>query len=241
MKNNKPIVIFGLGKISDVVYQHIVRDQSFQVLAFTCDRQWLDQESLSSGRHQGLPVIAFEDLESLYPPASVDIIIAIGYQNLNASRVQKCTEAKARGYHLASYVSPRADYGHWLDIGENCVILDGVGIQPGARIGNNVFIWNNSLIGHHATVEDDCWIAAGVTIGGSTTLGERSFVGLNATLGGEIVVGRDNLLGAAALILKNTEDKSVFIAPGTEKFRLDSPTFLRMTSLPAMRNGKKRD
>ncbi|MFZ6872707.1 transferase [Undibacterium sp. Di27W] len=241
MKNMKPIVIFGLGKISDVVYQHIVRDQSFQVLAFTCDRQWLDQATIDEGTHQGLPVIAFEDLEKTYPPESVDMIIAMGYQNLNASRLQKCAEAKARGYHLVSYVSPKADHGQWLNIGENCVILDGVGIQPCASIGNNVFIWNNALIGHHSTIKDDCWIAAGVTIGGSTTLGERCFVGLNATLGGEITVGADNLLGGASLILKNTSDKSVFIAAGTEKFRLDSPTFLRMTSLPAMGSGQKKE
>ncbi|MFZ6658618.1 transferase [Undibacterium sp. TJN19] len=241
MKNVKPIVIFGLGKISDVVYQHIVRDQSFQVVAFTCDRQWLDATASEDGRHQGLPIVAFEDLEKTYPPEAVDMIIAIGYQNLNASRLQKCNAAKAKGYQLVSYVSPKADHGHWLEIGENCVILDGVGIQPGAEIGNNVFIWNNALIGHHSTISNDCWIAAGVTIGGSTTLGERCFVGLNATVGGEIVIGADNLLGGAALILKSTDDKSVFIAPGTEKFRLDSPTFLRMTSLPAMGSRQKRD
>ena len=95
------------------------------------------------------------------------------------------------------------------------------------------------LIGHHSSVADHCWIAAGATIGGVATLGERCFVGLNATIGGELSIGADSFLGGATLVLKSAPARSVFIAPGTEKFRLDSDAFLRMTRMSAIGPGRK--
>lgn len=235
----KPLIIFGLGKISDVAYHHLVRDGEYQVVAFTCDAEWLPPAEGRESTHFGHPVLPFEDIERHYPPESVSMFVAIGYHDLNAVRAKKCQEAKAKGYTLISYISPRADHGPWLEVGENCLILDSVGIQPGVRIGNNVSIWNNALIGHHSVIHDHCWIAAGATLGGMVTLGERTFVGLNATIGGELSVGADCFLGAASLVVKNATPRSVFIAPGTDKFRLESDTFLRMTKMPALGATKK--
>jgi len=237
----KPLIIFGLGKIADVAYQHILRDRSYQVVAFTCDSEWLPADSGQGSLHHGHPVVAFETIERLYPPESVSMFVAIGYHDLNAVRAKKCAAAKEKGYRLISYISPRADHGPWLEVGENCLILDGVGIQPGVRIGNNVSLWNNVLIGHHSVIADHCWIAAGATLGGGVALGERSFVGLNATIGGELSIGADCFLGAASLLLKSAPARSVFIAPGTERFRLESDAFLRMTRMAAIGRASKEE
>lgn len=230
----KDLVVFGLGKIADVALHHFHRDGEYRVVALTCDAAWMSVTAVPKIPQFGLPVIPFEDIERHYPPESVSMFVAIGYHELNAVRARKCDEAKAKGYQLISYVSPRADCGAWLELGQNCLILDGVGIQPGVRIGNNVSIWNNTLIGHHSVVQDDCWIAAGATLGGLVTLGARSFVGLNATVGGDLSIGEDSFLGAASLVLKGAPPKSVFIARGTDRFRLESDEFLRMTKMPAI-------
>lgn len=230
----KSLVIFGLGKIADVAFHHFVRDGQYQVAAFTCDSEWLSRNAPANGLHLGRPVVPFEEVEKHFPPDTASMFIAIGYHELNLVRATKCAQAKTKGYALANYVSPRADHGPWLDIGENCLVLDGVGIQPGTKIGNNVFLWNNVLVGHHSTLHDHCWVAAGATLGGMMELGARSFVGLNATIAGELTIGENSFLGAASLVLKSAPARSVFIAPGTEKFRLDSDAFLRMTRMPAI-------
>lgn len=227
----KPLVIFGHGKIAEVAYHHITRDSEYEVVALTCDTTWLGKGSGWQGGHFGHPILPFEDIERRYPPESVSMFVAIGYHDLNAIRARKCAEAKAKGYTLISYVSPRADHGPWLEVGENCLILDGVGIQPGVRIGNNVFIWNNSLIGHHSTVHDHCWLAAGATVGGEAELGERTFVGLNATVGHEVSLGAECFLGAGTLVTQCASAGSVFVAKSTEKYRLESRTFLKMTKM----------
>jgi carbonic anhydrase/acetyltransferase-like protein (isoleucine patch superfamily) len=69
-------------------------------------------------------------------------------------------------------------------------------------------------------------------------LGRSSFVGLNATVGGEVEIGEESFLGGATLVLKCAAPRSVFIAPGTEKFRLDSRNFLRISTMPALSTRK---
>lgn len=231
----KPLIVFGTGKISDVFYHHVVRDAQYEVVAFTCDAAWVGP---TGSTHLDLPLLPFETLEQHIAPHAASVFVAVGYHELNGFRARKCQEVKAKGFALASYVSPRADVGPWLKVGENCMILDGVGIQPGVQIGDNVSIWNNTLVGHHSVIGDHCWIAAGATIGGGVNLGARSFVGLNATLGGEASIGADSFIGAATLVLKNAPEKSVFIAPGTDRYRLDSTTFMRLTTMPALGSGR---
>lgn len=227
----KKLIIFGLGKIADVAYQHFLRDGGYEIVAFVCDREWIGKGQAVQG---GLPIVPFDEVQQRYPCAEHEMFVAVGYHELNQLRARKFAEAKAKGYRLASYVSPRADIGPWFQVGENCLILDGVGIQPGARVGHNVSIWNNTLIGHHSVIGDDVWIAAGATIGGMVEVGRASFIGLNATLGGEAKLGADSFVGAAALVLKSGPDKSVFVQAGTERFRLDSTQFLRMTRMPTI-------
>lgn len=227
----KRIVVFGLGMIADVAYHHIVRDSAYEIAAFTCDREWFPHALNSNVSRLGLQVIPFNEIEHAYPPDRYAMFVAIGYHALNGVRADKCRQAREKGYELVSYISTRADCGSWVDVGENCMILDGVGIQPGVTIGDNVSLWNNSLIGHHSVVESHCWIAAGTIIGGKATLRERCFVGLGATIGGDLTIGAESLIGAGALVTKDAAAKSVFVQRDTDLFRLDSQTFLRITKL----------
>jgi acetyltransferase-like isoleucine patch superfamily enzyme len=70
-----------------------------------------------------------------------------------------------------------------------------------------------------------------VIISGSSVIEPYCFIGVNATIGHEITIGRESFIGAGALITKNVEPKSVYIAPATAKYRLDSEMFLRLTKM----------
>ena len=157
------IVMFGAGKVADVVYHHIVSSAAHDVVAFTTDARHLP----GGGSFNGKPVVAFEEIEQHYPADRFGMIVAIGYHDLNAVRHAKYDAAKAKGYSLVSYVSPRAGAGNWLRMGDNCIILDNATIEPGVTLGNNVVVWSNVLVGHHTTIEDHSWIAGQAVFGGS--------------------------------------------------------------------------
>lgn len=223
----KDLVIFGAGKVADVLYAHMASTGDYNVAAFTCDPQFAPP----SGHFHDKPVLPFDDIEKHYPPDRYGMIIALGYHELNALRREKFEHAKRKGFRLASYVSPRAGTGDWLAMGENCIVLDNAVIEPGVRLGNNVVVWSGVLVGHHSTVEDHVWLAGQAVLGGSTKIGAGTFVGLGAIIGHEVELGERSFLGAGTVVTKCSGPKSVFVGKSTELYRLDSERFLRISKL----------
>ncbi len=220
------IVIFGEGKIADEAYFYLTNDSEHEVVAFTANQEYIRSED-----KLGLPVIPFKEIRQKFSPVDFQMFVALGYQNLNKLRATKYEEAKGKGYKLISYISSKAGNFGNIEIGDNCFILENSSLQPCSKIGNNVTVWSNNIIGHHSTLEDHCYIAGHVSIAGHTTIGKYSFIGVNATIGHELIIGEECLVGAGARITKNAEPKSVYIEPDTNKIRLDSDAFVKMTKL----------
>ncbi len=52
-----------------------------------------------------------------------------------------------------------------------------------------------------------------------------------AIVGNEVTIGAESFLGAGVLVTKCCEAKSVFVTRDTEKFRLDSDRFLKISKM----------
>ena len=220
------IVLFGDGKIAEELYFYFTNDSLHDVAGFCVDGDYLTKDRLFD-----LPVVPFEQVADLYPPDAFKMFVALGYHKLNSLRETKFNEAKAKGYELVSYVcSKAANFGN-VEIGENSLVLENATIQPLSKIGRNVFVWSGNHIGHHAEVKDHVYVAGHVTVSGDAVIGENSFLGVNSTIGHNVTIGAKCVVGAGALVLKNAPDGSVFIQPGTEKFRLDSEHFMKISGL----------
>jgi len=220
------VIVFGEGKIAEEAYHYFTNDSPHEIVAFTADADYISRQELF-----GLPVVPFEEIGGKYPPGDFAMFVALGYQELNKLRARKYDEAKGKGYTLVSYVNSRACNFGRVDMGDNCLILENTVIQPCSRIGSNVFIWSGNHIGHHATVGDHCYIAGQVVISGSTHIGSHCFIGVNATIGHEVSIGDESFIGANCLVTKSAKTASVFIAPETPRFRLDSASFLQLTKM----------
>ena len=114
---------------------------------------------------------------------------------------------KAAGYRLESYVSSRCSYLAQTPPGDNCFILEDNTVQPFVTIGNDVTLWSGNHIGHDAVIEDHCFITSHVVVSGYVRVGARSFLGVNATLRNSITLGEQTLVGAGAIIMKDTAPK----------------------------------
>ncbi len=220
------VVIFGQGKIADEAYFYLTHDSEHTIVAFTVDAAYQTKDTL-----HGLPVVPFESVAKAYPPDICKMFVAVGYQHLNGLRAEKYHQAREKGYELISYVSSRAVNMGGVEIGDNCFILENTSIQPCSKIGNNVTLWSNNILGHHSEIKDHCYIAGHVSIAGHSVIGAYTFIGVNAIVGHEVHIGERCLIGAGARVTKNAADESVFIEADTEKFRLDSSTFIKMTRL----------
>jgi sugar O-acyltransferase (sialic acid O-acetyltransferase NeuD family) len=220
------IVVFGAGKIAEVVHGLLCEDPSYSIAGFTCDREFMP-----GNEKQGLPVVAFEEVETRFPPATFAMIVAVGYQEVNTLRADRCRQAREKGYRLASWISPRAHVPKSCVVGANCVVMDGASLQPEARLGEDVFVWSGAVVGHHATIGDHCWLASNCTVSSTAVIEPFCFVGVNAAIGHAITIGARSIIGAATVITRDTAPDGVYIARDTERFRLDSRRFMKIARL----------
>ena len=213
----RKLVIFGAETNARLAHFYFSKQSDFQVCAFTVDRDYLGADSFCD-----LPVVAFEEVSDRFPPSDHSMFVAIGYTKMNKIREAKYHAAKDLGYSLASFISPRCSFLTDLPIGDNCLIMEDNTIQPFVQIGNDVIIWSGSFVGHDAVIEDHCFLTSHVVVPGFTRIGRNSFLGANATLRDAITIAPETLVGAGAVIMKDTVEKGVYLPPRAVLFNKKS-------------------
>ena len=204
----RPVVVFGVGQVAEVIHYYIDHESDRRVAAFSVDAAYVKESS-----HLGLPVVPFEDVVASFPPTEYDMFVAVSFRGVNQGRKDKVEEAISKGYALVGHISPRAVVWSGFQLHPNTFIMENNVIQPYVKVGRNVIMWSGNHVGHHTSIEDHCFIASQAVISGAVVIGEGSFVGVNATIRDNVTIGKRNVIGAGALILKDTEDEAVYIGP----------------------------
>ena len=161
-------------------------------------------------------MVAFEQLEALYPPELYCLFVAIGFKRVNKARAEVYHACKSKGYELVSYLNSSVVNFGQSKVGENCFVLEKTIIQPFVSIGNDVIIWAGSHIGHDSIIGDHTFIAPCVAISGNVRVGPYCFIGINATLRDGISVGQGCVVGAGVTILRDTKAEMVCSVTGVE-------------------------
>ena len=211
------LVIFGAGVIARMAHYYFTRDTEHEVVAFT-----VDQEYRPGNTFQDLPLLPFEDITNTYSPDQYKMFVGLGYARMNKAREEKYHQAKAKGYELVSYVSSRCSFLTDHPVGDNCFILEDNTIQPFVKIGNNVTLWSGNHIGHDAVIEDHCFLTSHVVVSGFTRIGHHSFLGVNATLRNDLTIAPETLIGAGAIIMKDTVEQGVYLPERARLFEKKS-------------------
>lgn len=202
----RPVVIFGTMRSASLARYCLTHDSPLRVAAFTVDAAYR-----RGVEHEGLPLVAFEDLESHFRPGDCLMLIPIGYQDLNGLRRARYESAKARGYAFASYVSSRASVWPDLEPGENVLVYEHAIVQPFCSIGSNCIVRSGAHLSHHVHVGDHAFIAAEAVIGGATSIGEQAFVGLGAVVRDRIRVAPRTFIGAGSVVVRETEPDRAYV------------------------------
>jgi len=211
------VVIFGAGDIARLMHYYLTRDSGHEVIAFTVDEAFRQGSSFV-----GLPLVAFEEIAHLHPPGECKMFVALSYARMNQLRAEKYYDAKNLGYELVSYVSSRCSFLSDTPVGENCAILEDNTIQPFVRIGNNVILWSGNHIGHDSIIDDHCFLASQIVVSGHVHIHSHCFIGVNATLRNSIEIAPRTLVGAGAIIMKDTVPGGVYLPHRAKLFQKTS-------------------
>jgi sugar O-acyltransferase (sialic acid O-acetyltransferase NeuD family) len=204
------LIIVGDGETAELAYEYFTHDSPHDVVAFAVEREYAKKQSLFE-----LPVVPFEEVETLYDPTEYSAFVAISYTKLNRVRARLYQETKRKGYSLLSYVSSHAFVWHNVEVGENCFIMENNVIQYRVSIGNNVVLWSGNHVGHQTVIHDNVFVSSHVVISGYCEVGENCFLGVNSSIANNVKIAKDNLIGMAAVINKDTEERKVYVGnPG---------------------------
>jgi sugar O-acyltransferase (sialic acid O-acetyltransferase NeuD family) len=214
------LVIFGAGEFAEIACEYFSHDSPYEVVAFAVERDYLTRAEID-----GRPVIAIDEVETRFPPVSHSAFVAVTYTKLNRVRARLFSVAKKMGYAIASYVSSRAFVWRNVSIGENVFVFENNVIQHHARIEDDVVLWSGNHVGHRSSIGAHCYISSHVVISGYCSIGEYSFIGVNATIADNVKIGRDCLIGAGAVILKDTSDDKIYRATAAEPSSVSSMRF----------------
>ena len=164
------VIIFGVMDTAELAHFYLTHDSEHDVAAFTVSREYM-----TGTEFQGLPLVAFEDVETLFSPQEYKFFAPMTGRNMNRNRERIYLEAKAKGYEFISYVSSKATlFGN--QIGENCFILEDNTIQPFTTIGNNVVLWSGNHIGHHGQIKDHVFFTSHVVMSGHCVIEPYCFL-----------------------------------------------------------------
>ncbi|MCA9417794.1 MAG: acetyltransferase [Candidatus Omnitrophica bacterium] len=211
------LIIFGAGDIARLAHFYFKTDTEHEVVAFTVDKAYREADEC-----QGLPLVDFENITDTYPPSEYQAFVALSYAKMNQVRTEKYLKCKELGYEVISYVSSRCSYLTEHPVGENCFILEDNTVQPFVKLGDNVTLWSGNHIGHDSTIDDNCFITSHVVVSGNCHIGKNCFIGVNATLRNSLTVAPFTLIGAGAIIMKDTNEKDVYVPERAKLFKKKS-------------------
>ena len=198
-------VIFGTTDFGKMLRYYFEKYADVQIVAYTVDKAYLESDT-----YDGLPAVAYEEVEKAYPPTEYTMVIALGYKKMNQIRQQKFEDAKRKGYRIENFVHPSV-VDESVAMGEGNIILEHVTLAYGTKIGNSNIIWNGSQISHESQVGDYNFFSVDSVIAGKTVVKNNCFLGINSTVLGNRTLEYATLVGAGAFVKENTEPYSVYV------------------------------
>lgn len=127
----KKIILYGNTEFTKLMKFYIETDTNRVIEAVTVEEEYKEAETF-----EGLPLVAFEKIESIYLPEKFEILICIGYNQMNTIREKITNKCKKRGYTIASYIHSTANIAKNVKMGDGNIILENVLIQPNGVIGS---------------------------------------------------------------------------------------------------------
>lgn len=198
------LIIIGLSKTADHVYEFIRSYNLYNVVGFAVNKEYKNVS-----KYRELPVFSLENLEEEYGKNDFCVFVALLWNHLNRDRKEIYNFCKSKSWKLANIISPTAIIRGKLN-GDNCWIHDYVIIQNNALLESNIAIMAQTLIGANTHIGSHCFFGAKSLLGGGSKIGEQSFVGINSIIFDDTIIGEKCIIGACTAVKRNMPNYSKY-------------------------------
>lgn len=197
----KNIVIIGAGgfarEVAWLIEEINLKNNEWNLIGF------FDENNCKNLMLNGYKVLnknEFESLKDLY------LVVAIG-----DSEVRENVVNRYLNYKFATLIHPDVSISFTNKIGEGSIICKGNIITVNVNIGKHVIINIDSTVGHDAVLEDYVTILPSVNISGYVRVKQCSNVGTGTNIIQEKTIGRNTIIGAGSVVVKDISDYVVAV------------------------------
>lgn len=202
------IIITGNSEYARLVREYVDELEDFSVAGFSVDGAYIRESKID-----GLPVIAFEEIQKFFPVDSVRLILAIGYQKLGKTRRDIYQRYSGLGYEFTNYIHPSAQIDKNCILGKGNIFFEGVLVQKRVRIGNGNLFWPRVIISHDDTIGNFNTFCGYTVISGFVKIEDCSFFGVSSVVKDKIAIAGYNLIGSCSYVNRSTSEEQVTLPP----------------------------
>ena len=202
----KKLILYGNGSFARLLAWYLRRDDGRELAAATVEEAYRREPEF-----EGLRLIPFEKIEKVYQPDEAEIILGVGYSEMNDVRKRIFASCKEKGYRVAQYIHSSAVLSE-AQLGEGNIIFEDTLVEPFVRIGSGNIIWCKISIAHNCEIGDFNTIAGMASLCGFAKVKNNCFIGNGSVVRDGITVEDYTLVGAAAYAAADTPKYSVIAA-----------------------------
>jgi len=134
--------------------------------------------------------------------------VVLGFGHCSG-RVDVADRLKRNGFRVLTVIHPDAVISSNVTIGEGTIVMAGVIIDPGCKIGRYAVINNSAIISHGSTIDDGVHICPGVSLGGNVHVEPCSWIGIGSCVTEDLCVGARSYVGAGSVVIRDIPSDSL--------------------------------
>ncbi|MBB5189939.1 sugar O-acyltransferase (sialic acid O-acetyltransferase NeuD family) [Silvimonas terrae] len=170
---------------------------------------YIDNDPAKKGQDfYGLPVFGGFDVLPRFDPAQYTFVNLISGDCV--TRHETTQYMLGAGFAMSNLIHPAIDL-LMVELGTGIYLREGVIVQAGVKLADNVCMHIGALIGHETQIGESSFIAPGVSVCGCVEIGRGVFVGAGATILPRLKIGDWAVIGAGAVITKDVPAGAVMV------------------------------
>jgi sugar O-acyltransferase (sialic acid O-acetyltransferase NeuD family) len=204
----KKVVVFGASGHAKVVLDILYRQGVYDVVGLLDNYKPVGAECAGFSVLGGLHYLP--ELRLQYP--GLGIVIAIG-DNWTRGRIATHIKDLCPEIDFVMAIHPSAEIAGDVTIGPGTVIMAGVVVNAGSRVGEFCILNTRASLDHDSSMGAFSSLGPAATTGGAVRIGPYSNIGIGATVLQEVCIGTHTVIGAAAMVFRSIPD--LVVAYGT--------------------------
>jgi sugar O-acyltransferase (sialic acid O-acetyltransferase NeuD family) len=165
----KPVLIYGSQDFAQVV-RSLVEDCGLEFVGLIDD--YAAGDSVLG---------TYAEVLTQYPPAAFDLVIAIGYNNLQA-RWSVYQKVITDGYETPALIHDRAYVSSRSRVEAGAIVMAGAIVDTFAKVQELAVLWPGVVVNHDSVIGANTFLSPNSTVCGFTQVGHSCFIGAGAVV-----------------------------------------------------------